>query len=250
MGFRVGREPRQPQKHKGAVVHTEKTPGYDDTLTQNLVHEAIMGEAHAQMEFTKEMQAPVPSDASDIDKREEPTMPRAKNGRQLRNGQQSSDVVHAITTYAKVGQTFTAEQVWEGLGKKKRAEWVEAYGGRDASFRKVKVALNNLNYSGRIGIERVSPQVFKYTSPNPVTPSEAYKRTMVSKGKKSKMTIKTKDPVDKPVSKPATVVKATRATEHEGFRSVGVDYDGNPLYVEHKTGRVGHVKVVVQFVAV
>ena len=133
-----------------------------------------------------------------------------------------------------------------GARQDRRAQWVEAYGGRDNAFRKVKVALNNVNYSGRIGIERIGRQQFRYLGPKG-TPSSAYKRTVAKKTKQSK------DPVGKSMTitkKPATVVKATRATEHEGFRNVGVDYDGRPLYVEHKTGRVGHVKVVVQFVAV
>jgi len=249
MGFRVRGEPRQPQKHKGAVVHTEQTPGYDDSLTQDLIHDAIMGEARASQALTKEMQGTMPSVASNTDKREEPTMPKGNDG--LPNGRQGKDIAHAITTYCKVGQTFKAEQVWQWLGEKKRSEWVRAYGGRDKAFSKVKVALNNLNYSGRLGLERsvTAAGVFQYTGKTG-EPSDAYKRTIATRNKRKKAQAP-KVPVDKPVSKPVTVAKPTSAVpEYEGYRFIGFDTEGTPLYIEHATQRAGYVNVVVSFVAV
>ena len=255
------KEPRQPQKHRGAVVHTEQSEGYDDRITQGLIEKNILDEARASVALDKGddgtyavegglPRTSVPSDASEPDKKEEPTVSKKKRTA-LPGGQQGDDVIHAITTYCEVGQTFDAAKVWATLGQRKQAEWIKAYGGRDAAFRKVKVALNNINYSGRIGIERLADQKFRYTGPDG-TPSDAYVRNIVgSKARNAKRRAKeTKVPVDKPVSKPATVAKPTKLQEHEGYRLVGHDLDGRPLYVEHETQRVGHVKVVVRFEAV
>ena len=255
------KEPRQPQKHRGIVVHTEKSKDYDDNITQQGI-DAMLSEARASVALDGETQSvegvslprtTVPSVASDPDKREEPIM--SSNGKRtaLPGGQQGDDVVHAITTYCEVGQVFTPDKVWATLGQRKQGEWIKAYGGRDNAFRKVKVALNNLNYSGRLGIERIGPQMFRYTGKKG-TPSAAYTRNVSTKEVKARNDKRrakdTKVPVDKSDSKPATVVKATRATEHEGFRNIGVDYEGRPLYIERSTNSVGHVKVIVQFVAV
>ena len=247
MAFRV-REPRQPQKHRGAVVHTEKSVDYDDTITQGLVHATIVGEARASVALDGETQSvePVPSDASDTDKRKEPAVTKKIP---LPGGRQGADVIHAITTYIEIGQVFDADRVWNMMGNNKRKEWAQAYGGRDKAFRKVKVALNNLNYSGRIGIERVDGGngLFRYLGLKG-KPSAAYTRSLTRKNKKAQPA---KDPVDKPVSKPVTVAKPSSAVpEHEGYRHVGFDLDGMPLYVDHKTQRVGHVMVVTQFISV
>ncbi len=252
--------PRQPQKHRGAVVHTEKSPDYDDTITSGLIEKNILDEARASVALDKGddqtyavgglPRTSVPSDASKPDKREEPTMP--KNGKKrtaLPGGQQGDDVAHAINTYCDVGQVFDADKVWATLGQRKQKEWIEAYGGRDAAFRKIKVALNNLNYSGRIGIERIGDQRFRYTGPTG-TPSDAYKRNVAgSKVRNDKRRAKeAKDVVDKPASKPVTP-QHTKVKEHEGFRHIGFDPDGRPIYIDHETQRAGHVRVVTSFTA-
>jgi hypothetical protein len=227
MSFRV-REPRQPQIHKGFVVHTDESPDYDDSATTQAINDTIS----AANQPTKETD-----------------MPRKNGTGNLPNGRQGKDIAHAITTYCEVGQMFKAEQVWSWLGQRKQTDWIEAYGGRDKAFSKVKVALNNLNYSGRLGLERSTTKagVFQYTGKRG-EPSDAYKRTIATRNKRKAK--QGKDIVDKSASKPVAHVKTTRAKEFEGYRDVGVDHDGVPLYIERKTGRVGHVKVVVQFIAI
>ncbi len=163
----------------------------------------------------------------------------------LKTGKQVDDIVHVITTYCDVGSTFTAAKVWATMGQRRQTNWIDAYGGRDNAFRRVKVALNNINYSGRIGIERTGPGEFKYLSPDRVKPMEAYQRS-VDKGKKKAK--RAKDPVDKPVSKPVTP-QHTKVTEHKGFRHVGFDLDGRPIYIDHETQRAGYVRVVTSFTA-
>ena len=47
------KEPRQPQKHRGAVVHTEQSEGYDDRITQGLIEKNILDEARASVALDK-----------------------------------------------------------------------------------------------------------------------------------------------------------------------------------------------------
>ncbi len=218
------REPRQPQIHKGFVVHTDASPDYDDSTTKRAIDDTISG-------------ANQPTNDKEID------MPKGNDN--LPNGRQGKDVVHAITTYANVGQTFKAEQVWAWLGQRKQNDWIRAYGGRDKAFSKVKVALNNLNYSGRLGLERstVRQGVFEYTGKKG-TPSDAYKRTKMSRNQRKKeQATANKVPVDKPVSKPATVPEVSRRMHvvTDTYRHIGYDLEGVALYLRKDDDEIGHL---------
>ena len=139
-------------------------------------------------------------------------------------------VLAAIEENASVGVQFGSVDVWMWMTADTRAEWRGLYGGETFAKRKVTVSINNiLSRSNKPGFVRVDGVTGTYVT---------------------KEARRTKVPVDKSASKPATVSQNSRATEHEGFRDIGVDHNGVPLYIEHKTGRVGHVRVVVQFVAV
>ena len=162
-------------------------------------------------------------------------------------GQQGDNIVHAITTYVNVGDTFTADKVWALLTQDTQQEWIQAYRGRDKAFGKVKNAINNLSASGRIGIERVSPTEHMLTSLTRVQPSEAYQRSVDKYNKANKetrdSTQRAEVLVDKPASKPATKHKAT-GTIHvvkDDYRHIGYDLDGVALYLRKDDDEIGHL---------
>ena len=238
-------EPRQPQKHRGAIVYTDKSPDYDDSITQALIERNILDEARASVALDKGddqtiavegglSRTSVPSVARDTGKREEPTMVKAKG---LPLGRQGTDVIHVIKTYVNIGSKFTAEQVWNSLGNHKRTEWVQGYGGRDAAYKKVKVALNNIAYSGALDLERIAPATFRYIG-DYGTPSEAYMRSTQSK--KKQKTQQAGVPVDKSVPKPATIPDVTTPEGDLGdYKHIGTSLDGEPLYFDALTNTVG-----------
>ncbi len=160
-------------------------------------------------------------------------------------GQQGNDIVHAITTYVIVGETFTAVRIWALLTQDTQEEWIQAYRGRDKAFGKVKNAINNLSASGRIGIKRVNATEHMLTSLTRVAPSEAYQRSVdkYNKVNKEKSTQRAEVLVDKHVSKPATKPKVT-GTIHvvkDDYRHIGYDLDGVALYLRKDDDEIGHL---------
>ena len=201
--------------HIRSVLNTEYHKGRNVTLTQvEGVMSTYVMESH---------------DAKHPKQKRTPSKNVRKGGVRTNTptGGQAGTVLAAIEENATFDVEFGSVDVWMWMSANARAEWRDLYGGVDKAKRKVTVSINNiLNRTNKPGFKRVDGVTGTYVS--------------TTLGKVS---------VDKPASKPATV-KHTRATEHEGFRDIGVDHDGVPLYIEHSTGRVGHVRVVTQFVAV
>jgi len=233
------REPRQPQKSRGTVVHTSESDKYDDKITTSLIQKTILDEARSTV---IEPETTFTSVARDVLKEREPTM---KKLTKLPLGRQGDDIVHAITTYIEVNGVFTANRVWQMLGQDNQGEWIKAYGGRDKSFSKIKSAINNLCASGRIGIQRISETEFVLTSVTRVAPSDAYQRSVdkYNKANKEKSTQRAEVLVDKHVSKPATKPKVT-GTIHvvkDDYRHIGYDLDGVALYLRKDDDEIGHL---------
>jgi len=153
-------------------------------------------------------------------------------------GRQGGDVVQAIITNCTIGTKFTAELVWSALGAQKREQWINAYGGRDKAYRKVASALNNINASGRIGIERVdgTTDTFRYTSQKPVAPSTAYQRSI---DKHADVEAKA-DNVPEPAPPETKSRRSSVESWYNDLTLIGFSLTGDPI-VKRGDGTVGRL---------
>ena len=199
--YAMRREPHQPEA-KPPVVHTDMSVDYNDTTTTRAIDNMLEG-------------------AEDIQPtKKEPIMgKRTRQDMKLPMGEQGATVANVITEYAVEGEDITPTLVWSWLDPSTKERWEQVYGGHKKAYDKLRHAMSNLSYSGKLRLVPSAEQ------------KGAWTYLGEGRGKPRGARALKSSPPELPASTPEG--------DLGDYKHVGTDLDGLPLYHDQLTGEFG-----------